>query len=99
MGLSPRGLVVTGGMVITGRVVVVVVTGGSVGFAGAAVGGAAIRGTVCSVVVMTGGRVTGVVTGARLIVGEARSPHSTAEALRLLRCAAVSLFRRPAESR
>uniref|UniRef100_UPI000ACCB5F7 hypothetical protein n=2 Tax=Rhodococcus TaxID=1827 RepID=UPI000ACCB5F7 len=56
-------------MVITGRVVVVVVTGGSVGSAGDAVGGAAIRGTVCSVVVMTGGRVTGVVTGARLIVG------------------------------
>ncbi|MFV9458872.1 hypothetical protein ACNJ7E_36305 [Rhodococcus sp. NM-2] len=56
-------------MVITGHGFVVVVTAGSVGSAGAAVGGAAIRGTVCSVVVMTGGRVTGVVTGARLIVG------------------------------
>ncbi|BAH49557.1 putative oxidoreductase [Rhodococcus opacus B4] len=51
---------VTGGIVITGRVVVVVVVGASVG-ATAAGGG--------TVAVTTGGRVTGVVTGARLIVG------------------------------
>ncbi len=53
---------VTGGIVITGRVVVVVV-GASVGAT------AACGGTVASVVVTIGGRVTGVVTGARLIVG------------------------------
>lgn len=79
-------------MVITGRVVVVVVvTGGSVGSAGAADGGAAIRGTDCSVVAITGGRVTGVVTGARLIVG---GGHRTPQLRRygLLRCAAVSLL-------